>query len=110
MNLRDEINGAKVRYLLIMSSGKVISTARVHVRGSVGTLSFVHVVPEWRGKGIGKRIISLLLRKVRREMLLRNVNLQVDRDNLKAYSLYRRLGFRVVGDPAAPLLSMRKQI
>lgn len=110
MDLRDEINGAKVRYLFIVSSGEVISTARLHVRGSTGTLSFVHVVPRWRGKGVGKRTISLLLRKVRREMLLRNVSLQVDRDNSKACSLYRRLRFRVVGDPDASLLSMRKQL
>ena len=60
--------------------------------GSLG----MGVIPEYRGKGIGRRLIEMTLSAARAKGLTR-IDLQVREDNTPAFSLYRRLGFVVEG-------------
>lgn len=56
-----------------------------------GALGFLHVIPEFRGKGYGKNIVKALIKKKRK--LGGSVFLNVEAQNIKAKSLYTNLGF-----------------
>lgn len=60
----------------------------------------LHIVARFRNRGIGTRLIRALLDRARR--LGRPVGLNVIRGN-RALSLYRQLGFRVIGGDAERL-------
>jgi ribosomal protein S18 acetylase RimI-like enzyme len=57
----------------------------------------VYVKEEWRGKGVGKALMLELLRRVRAQDDLEQVNLSVSRDQAAAKQLYKSLGFEVYG-------------
>ena len=58
-------------------------------RGELG----MFVVPEWRGKGIGERLLTACLAKAKTNGITR-VELEVRADNEPAIRLYRRVGFQ----------------
>jgi ribosomal protein S18 acetylase RimI-like enzyme len=60
----------------------------------------LHIIPQFHNQGIGTRLIQALLDRAR--SMGRPVGLNVIRGN-RALSLYRRLGFRVVGGDAERL-------
>jgi len=60
--------------------------------GSLG----MGVIPEYRGKGIGRRLIEVTLNAARAKGLAR-IDLQVREDNIPALSLYQRFGFVIEG-------------
>jgi ribosomal protein S18 acetylase RimI-like enzyme len=55
-------------------------------------LSYVGIVPEARGRGLGRQLTSFVLEQARRARA-RCVNLAVDERNRIAWELYTRLGF-----------------
>lgn len=57
-------------------------------RGTVG----MGIVPEYRGRGIGARLLSAAIDKARAKDMLR-IELSVNTDNEPAIRLYRKLGF-----------------
>jgi ribosomal protein S18 acetylase RimI-like enzyme len=61
-------------------------------RGTLG----MGVIPEFRGRGVGRRLIEATLIAARGKGLMR-IDLEVREDNLPAVSLYRRSGFLVEG-------------
>jgi len=54
------------------------------------------VVPEWRGRGIGERLIRRVI-EASRTFGLSRVELAVRDDNSRAMALYRKVGFEVEG-------------
>jgi ribosomal protein S18 acetylase RimI-like enzyme len=54
------------------------------------------VLPEWRGQGLGRRLIERTLEAARAYPLAR-VELAVRADNTRAAALYRKVGFEVEG-------------
>ena len=83
-------------------------TARIGERGEVvGYIIFwtivdeahilnVAVHPDYRGRGIGRGLVSFVVDRCRR-LGLRRVFLEVRRSNIVARRLYRDLGFEVIG-------------
>jgi len=68
-----------------------------------GTL-FIGLLPDWRGHGIGRRMLAASLNGARRGGLAR-IELEVYKDNHNAIALYRRMGFKVEGlKPRAHLI------
>lgn len=61
-------------------------------RGSLG----MGVIREFRGKGMGRRLIEVSLGAARAKGLMR-IDLEVREDNVPAVSLYKRMGFMVEG-------------
>ena len=57
----------------------------------------IGVVAEWRGRGIGRRLLEALLGEARRAGI-RALSLSVEPDNARAVALYERLGFARLGD------------
>ncbi len=69
----------------------------VQVRGAfVGYIQTVAVMPEWRGKGIGSRIIGFAEDRIFGEFP--NAFICVSSFNQGAKRLYRRLGYEVIGE------------
>lgn len=62
----------------------------------VAYLSLIHVVREWRGHGLGKRLHDYAM-QVSRDLGKRAMRLSVSRRNAAAMRFYRRLGWVVVG-------------
>ncbi len=57
----------------------------------------ISLLPEYRGMGLGKRLLSGLLDELRKTGHSR-VTLAVQKENYAAYGLYTRLGFKTVGE------------
>lgn len=57
-------------------------------------LHHVEIFPEFRGRGMGKQMICLLLERLA-ECHVRTVILQVSSDNLSALRLYEKTGFQI---------------
>ena len=66
----------------------------------------IAVTPEYRGRGIGTRLLTQLLRGAAKHFTA--VSLSVAADN-PALRLYRRLGFEIVGR-SGTALTMRKEL
>jgi ribosomal protein S18 acetylase RimI-like enzyme len=62
----------------------------------VGYLSLIHVAPEYRGHGLGKRLHRYAM-QASRERGKRLMRLSVSRQNAAALRFYKRLGWVVVG-------------
>ena len=80
---------------VICSGGTDIGWMQVSQTTDGFHLHQLHIVDRFRNRGIGTRLINALLDRAR--ALGQPVALNVIRGN-PAFSLYRRLGFRVVGE------------
>jgi ribosomal protein S18 acetylase RimI-like enzyme len=56
----------------------------------------IGVLPEWRGRGLGRRLMECALEASRAFPFVR-VELAVRADNARAFALYRKVGFEVEG-------------
>jgi ribosomal protein S18 acetylase RimI-like enzyme len=65
------------------------------------------VVPEWRGRGVGRQLLQAIEHEARRRNCGR-ITLEVRADNLVARRLYQDFGFQP-GDPATDALSFWKK-
>jgi ribosomal-protein-alanine N-acetyltransferase len=61
-----------------------------------GYIQTVGVMPEWRNRGIGSRLVKFAEDRIFRETP--NVFMCVSSFNKKAQALYKRLGYQVVGN------------
>lgn len=64
--------------------------------GEEAQISNVAVHPDWRGRGIGERVIREILELMKKQGV-RYVVLEVRPSNQVARSLYHKLGFEVIG-------------
>jgi uncharacterized protein len=77
--------------------GVPLAKAATNARGfAVDQIGGVFTVPEARGRGLGKMVVSALLRRVLREK--EGACLFVKKKNRPAISLYERLGFAPITD------------
>lgn len=68
-----------------------------------GALVGVHVVPDWRGRGLGRRLVEAVIAHAREHVVVLQAG--VGTGNLPARRLYARLGFRDYGiEPKALLV------
>jgi diamine N-acetyltransferase len=61
--------------------------------GRQATITELFIAPEYRSRRLGSKMISLM-EGTCRQLGIGALELQVERDNVRAQSLYRRLGFR----------------
>ena len=62
-----------------------------------GNVFGMYGVPEERGKGLGKSLMSVLIREAKTFDGLEQINLAVVSENRSAKNLYKSLGFEVYG-------------
>ncbi|MEX0938705.1 MAG: GNAT family N-acetyltransferase [Pirellulales bacterium] len=91
------------RYFLACDSERPVGQAMVTYEwsdwrdGVLWWLQSVYVHPDWRRRGVLRRLHEHILHTARRLPDIRGVRLYVDRDNIGAMEAYRRLGFRAAG-------------
>ncbi|RLE67792.1 MAG: ribosomal-protein-alanine N-acetyltransferase [Thermoprotei archaeon] len=84
-------------FLVSEREGRVVGYAiGLAKKWGEGHVISIAVHPEWRRRGVGKRLMLQLLEKMRR-MGVRWVRLEVRVSNEAAINLYRRLGFSIEG-------------
>jgi predicted GNAT family N-acyltransferase len=109
----DEVDGLDQRalHLLALSGGQPVGTARLLVKGNVGKIGRVCVVPEARGTGLGAALIRAALAELR---ALPGVTEAYLGSQSHATGFYERLGFEVEGeeflDAGIPHRHMRRAL
>jgi len=86
------VTGCPANYLAIKSNGEIIATARIAKSGEWSSITRVYVNADYRGKGLGKLIVSAAL-KTSHEQGATKAVLQVEAANATAIGLYESLGF-----------------
>jgi GNAT superfamily N-acetyltransferase len=93
--------------LVAFEGGAAVGAAGLAIRGARGWVSGFGVVPAWRRRGLGRRLMSALLESAR-GYGLRQLSLEVLAGNAAARGLYEGAGMRVTRDllilerPATP--------
>jgi ElaA protein len=93
----DEVDGLDdaAIHLLALLKETPVGTARLLVKGEVGKVGRVCVLPEARGTGLGAALMRAALAEFRSMPGIVRVNLGAQS---QATGFYAALGFRVVGD------------
>ncbi len=66
-----------------------------HINKHIGVLA-IGLLPEFRGKGIGRRLMQVVIEKAKMQGLTR-IELTVREENENAIALYKKLGFEIEG-------------
>jgi ribosomal protein S18 acetylase RimI-like enzyme len=97
--------GATVWWALL-DGDRVAGLVQIAPHGSRGDLRIVGRAPEYRGRGLGPRLVAEALRMLR-EGGAGDVDLTVEAENDRALALYRRFGFDVVSRTPVFALTLR---
>lgn len=76
-------------------NGRIIGYVISSVKGGKGTIISIAVIPEFRRKGIGSKLMKESLNFLSKKV--DHVELQVKVSNIEAISFYRKLGFEEIG-------------
>ena len=85
--------GPRAGYVLALRGGAPVATALGVADGEWAGVFSMLTLPEWRGRGAGRAVLSALARWAA-ERGARWLYLQVERDNPPALALYAEAGFR----------------
>lgn len=83
-------------YLVAKEEDRVIGYCGAYVILDEGDINQVAVAPEYRGKGVGRRMLAELLEQLE-QAGAEAVTLEVRKSNAAAIALYEALGFAVEG-------------
>ncbi len=109
----DEIQAtSKDIFSLIDHTGNVLGFAQTSIKEpNTVHLGRIIVSPAMRGMGLGRRLLKQLIQLVLSKTETERITLNVYRDNLAAFNLYKSLGFVVVSeDDARNSYGMRLQL
>jgi RimJ/RimL family protein N-acetyltransferase len=87
-------------YLKALADGKLIgdcSAERGKFKAKGNVLVGIAILKNWRGKGLGKRMLSEVIALAKKKWEPKNVYLTVAENNAPARALYRSIGFREIG-------------
>ena len=102
-------NGERKAFAYKMGDNFVGGCALSVSEGACGHFSYFSVSPDFRGKGIGSRLIDFAA-KYFKEMDLSEMRLHVDKNNSAAIRLYERKGFVYECDATPERIAMVKTI
>jgi ribosomal-protein-alanine acetyltransferase len=97
--LREEHERPVARAFLARLEGEPVGFASAHVVVDEVDLQIIATHPEWRRRGVGRALLTEVLRMAREEGAV-VVHLEVRVSNDPAQALYEELGFEVVGKRA----------
>ena len=89
--------------LLVLNDKKVIGISVVSFESSaklihIAHVSSVYLKKEYRGKGISTMLMNETIKLIRARKSTKKINLQVTTNQLAAISLYKKVGFKIVGE------------
>ncbi len=61
-------------------------------------INAIGVLPDYRGKGYGKELLQQVVNALKENSGIKNIHLEVVKDNLIAINLYKELGFEKTGE------------
>lgn len=97
MTFLKELENPQAHYLIAMKEGRLVGYAGMWVILDEGHITNIAVAKEWRGHGIGKKLVNTLIEKAH-QMGLIGLTLEVRKSNVSAIGLYEALGFVNVGE------------
>lgn len=80
-------------FLVLEHNGRIIGYASATIEASKGHIMSIAILPEYRRRGFGEKLMKTIIRKLK-ESGADRVVLEVRVDNKPAISLYRKLGFK----------------
>jgi ribosomal-protein-alanine N-acetyltransferase len=83
-------------YFVARVRGQVVGYVGMWIIMDEGHITNIAIHPNYRGKGIGTRLLSFLF-AVSRQRGIGSQTLEVRRTNIRAQKLYRRMGFVASG-------------
>ena len=100
-NLTDLIQRESAYMLVATVDGEIVGSGYSLIKNSkpykkpekYAYLGFMYVLPEYRGKGINRKIIECLIDKVK-ERNITEVQLDVYAENKNALNAYKKIGFK----------------
>jgi [ribosomal protein S18]-alanine N-acetyltransferase len=95
--LRQEVETNRLaRYLVVRAGNEIVAYAGVWMLVDEAHITTFAVLPDWRRRGIGGRLMLAVMR-LSEQLGARVATLEVRLSNLAARQLYQRFGFRPVG-------------
>jgi len=95
--LRQEVETNRLaRYLVVRVGDEIVAYAGVWLLVDEAHITTFAVLPDWRRRGIGARLMLAVMR-LAEELGARVATLEVRLSNIPARQLYQRFGFRPVG-------------
>lgn len=88
--------------------GHVIGISMLGVRGDRGWCGDFGVIPQWRGRGVGHRLMAAFIAEAR-ALGLRSLQLEVRQDNHPAIKVYERAGY-LIRRSALELIAARQDL
>jgi ribosomal-protein-alanine N-acetyltransferase len=96
-SLEQDVCGHEIAYYIVgLNNDQVVSYAGFWFVLDEAHITNVAVRPEYRRKGIGRKMMEILL-DVAKEMGIVNISLEVRVSNKAARELYKSMGFSVAG-------------
>ena len=80
-------------FLIGMTDGKVIESVIGGYEGHRGWINYLAVAPEYRKKGLGRQMMSVIEEKLQ-EKGCPKINLQIRGDNTEALAFYDKIGYK----------------
>jgi ribosomal protein S18 acetylase RimI-like enzyme len=90
-------------YALVAESGALLGFGQYYLRAGRCHLSRLAIEPQMRGRGLGTRLIALLVALGAAKLGVEQCSLFVSTLNPRAQRLYERLGFELASYPEAGL-------
>lgn len=82
-------------FLVVSLDGSIVGYSASVLRGFEGHIISIAVHPNYRGIGIGEKLLRENIKKLR-DLGAKRIVLEVKVDNIQALRLYQKLGFRIV--------------
>jgi len=94
--------GEGYRHYMVEMEEDAIGYFALHEEDRVMVLTQFYLLSEWRGQGIGQRVMDFIHREAE-ELRVRGVEVLVLRNNTPAVGLYRKNGFVVMQEVLTPM-------
>lgn len=95
-SLEEVLDNPRAFYVTAKEEGNIVGYCGAYVILDEGDINQVAVVPAYRGQGVGRRMMQVLLKRLK-QAGARAVTLEVRVSNEPAIALYEALGFQTEG-------------
>ncbi|HEY8424901.1 MAG TPA: ribosomal protein S18-alanine N-acetyltransferase [Limnochordales bacterium] len=94
--LSELLDNDRAHYLVARVDGRAVGYVGIWLVADEGHITNVAVHPDYRGRGVGRRLMEAITDLARRKGM-RRMTLEVRKSNIRAQRLYESLGFRSAG-------------
>jgi ribosomal protein S18 acetylase RimI-like enzyme len=94
--------GEGYRHYMVEMEEEPVGYFALHEEDRMMVLTQFYLLQEWRGRGIGQRVMDFIHREAE-ELRVRGVEVLVLRNNIPAVGLYRKNGFIVMEEVLTPM-------